>query len=281
MKWLRWLRGWATSLPAAAVFFALAGLARAEVQPETGIGLPRDFSLEGHRIDWLIQITMVFVAILFVIMVVWMVLACVRHNRKHPAHYDHGDSRPHVAVALSLSGLIFFVVDGNLFYHSTKDLSEAFWAYDRAEGHASPVRIEVNAHQWAWDARYAGPDGKFNTQDDIVTLNDIRIPVDTPVIFQLASTDVIHSFYLPNLRVKQDAIPGNINRFWFQATKTGDVDIACAQHCGVNHYKMKGTLRILSRADYDRWAKETSANSARAFDGSDNEAHWGWDWREI
>jgi len=63
------------------------------------------------------------------------------------------------------------------------------------------------------------------------------------VILELASADVIHSFYLPNLRLKQDAMPGMINRMWFQAKETGEFDIGCAQHCGTNHYKMKGSSR--------------------------------------
>jgi cytochrome c oxidase subunit II len=262
--------------------FALAAVARADVKPETGLGLPHDVSAEGSRIDWLIKITMVFVAILFVIMVIWMFLACIKFNRNHTPEYDHGDSKHHVTIALTLSAVIFFVVDGNLFWHSTKDLDEAFWNFPKAEATADAVRIEINAHQWAWDARYAGPDGKFNTEDDIITLNDVRVPVGTPVIVQLASVDVIHSLYLPNMRTKQDAVPGMINRFWFEAKETGEYDIACAQHCGVNHYKMKGKLTILSREDFLRWAKEASANSARAYDPADDEfAHWGWDWREI
>ncbi|HEV8325358.1 MAG TPA: cytochrome C oxidase subunit II, partial [Myxococcota bacterium] len=132
--------------------------------------------------------------------------------------------------------------------------------------------------QWAWDARYPGPDGKFNTKDDIVTLNDIRVPVNTPVVFELASVDVIHSFYLPNFRVKNDAMPGMINHLWFTSKETGIFEIACAQHCGVNHYKMRALLHVLPRDGYDRWAAEASANSARAFDEADTSAHWGWEW---
>jgi cytochrome c oxidase subunit 2 len=159
-----------------------------------------------------------------------------------------------------------------------QDLGQAFWDFDYAEAQKDAVRIEVDAHQWAWQARYAGPDGKFNTADDIVTLNDIRVPVNSPVIVELSSMDVIHSFYLPNLRVKQDAMPGQINRMWFRAKETGEFDIGCAQHCGLNHYKMKGLLTILPRKDFDLWAAEASANTARAFDPQDTLAHWGWDW---
>ena len=114
-----------------------------------------------------------------------------------------------------------------------------------------------------------------------MTLNDLRVPEDSPVIVELASTDVIHSFYLPNFRIKQDAMPGMINRLWFRARpgEAGEYEIGCAQHCGVAHYKMRGILTVLSRGDFERWAAEASQSSRRAFDAADARAHWGWAWR--
>jgi cytochrome c oxidase subunit 2 len=255
-----------------------APVAFAAPQPEQGYGLPRDVSEYGHHIDWLIEVTMVFVTILFIIMVIWMLWAVFKHDEKHTAEYDHGASKHSVKTALALSAVIFFVVDGNLFYNSTTDTFRLFWNHDSVENNPQAIKIEVNAHQWAWDARYAGPDGKFNTSDDIVTLNDIRVPVGVPVLLQLVSPDVIHSFYLPNLRIKQDAMPGMVNRMWFQAKQTGEFDIGCAQHCGVNHYKMKGTLTVLPAEEFKAWAADQSAISARGYDAKDTEAHWGWDW---
>ncbi len=245
-----------------------------------GYGLPQDASADGERIDWLIHSTMFFVVLLFVIMVIWMVTACVAHGEKHPAKYEHGDGKSQITMALSISALIFFVVDGNLFFHSMKDIGERFWNFEYAESLPNALRVEINAHQWAWQFRYAGPDGKFNTPDDIVTLNDLRVPVNTAVIFELASTDVIHSFYLPNFRTKQDAMPGMINKLWFEPKETGEYDIGCAQHCGINHYKMKALLTVLPQKEYDRWAAEASANSVRGFDPADTVAHWGWDWKD-
>jgi cytochrome c oxidase subunit II len=244
-----------------------------------GWGLPPDASVDGERIDWLIHSTMFFVVVLFVIMVIWMLTACIAHGPKHTATYEHGDGKKQITTALAISALIFFVVDGNLFYHSMTDIGERFWNFEYAEAQPNAVRIEINAHQWAWQARYAGPDGKFNTADDVVTLNDVRVPVQTAVIFELASTDVIHSFYLPNFRTKQDAMPGMINKLWFEPKETGEYDIGCAQHCGINHYKMKALLTVLPKADYDRWLREASANNERAWDPADTVAHWGWEWK--
>ena len=126
------------------------------------------------------------------------------HNRKHRAHYDLGSARKQTLKALGLSVLIFAVVDGNLFINGLRDIDQAFWNFDAAEAHPQALRIQVNAHQWAWDFRYAGPDGKFNNQDDIVTTNDLRVPIGVPVVLQLAASDVLHSFSLPHFRVKQD-----------------------------------------------------------------------------
>jgi cytochrome c oxidase subunit II len=266
-------------LAAAASSFLLGSPAFAAPVPESGFGLPRDVSEHGHRIDWLIQITMVFVTILFVIMCIWIVLACVKHRENHKAEYDHGDSKKQVRFAAMLSAAIFFVVDGNLWVNSTLDVTRVFWNFDMVEQDPKAVRIEINAHQWAWDARYAGPDGKFNTKDDIVTMNDIKVPVGAPVILQLGSADVIHSFYLPNLRIKQDAMPGMVNKMWFQAKQTGEYDIGCAQHCGTNHYKMKGTLTVMDPGEYAKWHAEASANGVRAFNPDDSGALWGWDWK--
>jgi len=253
----------------------------AAVKPEVGFGLPRDVSQNGHLIDWLMNITHVFNIILFVIMCAWMAIAIFKYNQNHLAHYDHGSSKHSVTVALAISAVIFFVVDGNLFVNTISDLDKEFWNFDKVAADPRTVRLEINAHQWAWDARYAGPDGKFNTEDDVVTWNDIKVPLGTPIYVQLTSTDVIHSFYLPNFRVKMDAVPGQINRMWFQAKEPGEFDIGCAQHCGTHHYKMKAQLTVLPADEYKRWVELVSPTAKRAYDPDDKAAHWGWDWKEV
>jgi cytochrome c oxidase subunit 2 len=278
MNWRDAFRRGGASLLALSLIL-IAGVALAAVQPESGISFPRDVSLDGYRIDSLIEVTGVFVIILFVIMCMWMVGACVLYGKNHQARYDHGSGRNQVFVALVISAVIFFVVDGNLFVTAIIDLDEAFWNFEKAESNPDAVRVELNAHQWAWDFRYAGADGKFSTPDDIVVLNDFRIPVGVPIIMELAAVDVIHSLYLPNLRVKTDAVPGMVNKLWFQATETGEFDIACAQHCGTHHYKMKGKITILPKAEFDAWAKEMSMRAQLLFDPADLDAQWGWPWK--
>jgi cytochrome c oxidase subunit 2 len=278
MNTLKRLQYGINRLIATVVLFGFSPMVFAEVEKETGYNMPRDVSLEGHRITWLIEITMWFLVVLFVLMIVWMAIAIFKHGENHEAEYDHGTAGKQVAVALTISGVIFLVVDGNLYINAMVDLDEVFWNFDALERDPDTVKIEINAHQWAWDARYAGPDGKFNTADDIVTLNDSRVPVDRPVYVQLASTDVIHAFNLPNFRVKQDAVPGNITPLRFQGVETGEFDIACAEHCGAFHYKMKGLLTVLPQDEFLAWEAEASKKSAIAYNAKDQDAHWGWDW---
>jgi len=253
----------------------------AAVEKETGLDMPRDVSLDGHRITWLINITMVFLMILFVLMIIWMAIAMFKHDESHPAHYDHGDAGKQIAVAMSISAVIFLVVDGNLYINSMVDLDEVFWNFKDVENNPDTVRIEVNAHQWAWDARYVGPDGEWNTADDAITLNDLRVPVNKPVLINLTSTDVIHALNLPNFRVKTDAVPGRVAPIHFQAVETGEFDIACAEHCGAFHYKMKGKLTVLTQEEFDAWLAEVSHQSALAYNPDDADAHWGWPWKEM
>lgn len=242
--------------------------------------MPRDASAHGHLIDWLIHTTLILVGILFAIMVAWMIIACVRHGRGHRALPDHGTSRRSKLVPLGIAAIVLFIVDGNLVVNSTKDMHDVFWNFARAESRPDAVRIEINARQWAWEARYAGTDGAFNTADDIVTMNDVRVPRGAAVIVQLAAVDVVHSLYLPHFRVKMDAVPGSIHRAWFEPREEGVYEIACAQHCGTNHYKMRGRLTVMSPEDYRAWERYASEAARRAYDEKDTAAQWGWPWKK-
>lgn len=239
---------------------------------------PPDASVDGFRIDGLIHFTLVSVTIIFAIAAAVLLYTLVRHRRSHPAAYDHG-SRLSIGAVVAFVLAVLFAVDGTLFVHTIVDMRRIFWNFAQAEERPDTVRIEVEAHQWAWLARYPGPDGKFATPDDVVTTNDIRVPVGRPVVIQLASADVIHSMNLPHFRVKRDAVPGMINRLMFQAKTPGEYEIACAQHCGPNHYKMRGILTVLSPDGYGEWLAAVEADARRAWDPEDREAHWGWEWR--
>ena len=92
-----------------------------------------------------------------------------------------------------------------------------------------------------------------------MTINQLNLPVNRPILIHLSSKDVIHSFSLNQMRVKQDAIPGVTFPVWFTPTKTGDWEINCSQLCGLGHYRMRGFYSIKTQQDYDTWLKEEAA----------------------
>jgi cytochrome c oxidase subunit II len=262
----------------AAGSLALSGAASAAPLPEPGYGLPRNASMDGGRVDWLIQFTTIATGIVFVLVAAMLLYALVKHRRRHAASYDPG-SKASIALVVGFVGIFAVAVDGTLFVHTLVDMNGVFWNFAAAEEQPDVVRIEVEAHQWAWQGRYAGPDGRFNTADDIVTTNDLRVPVGAPVLVQLAAVDVIHNLYLPHFRVKQDAVPGSITKLTFRAKTPGEYEMACAQHCGPNHYKMRGVLTVLPPDRYREWLRGAEADARRGYDPEDAEAHWGWEWR--
>ena len=124
-----------------------------------GVGLPVDASKEGWRIDEMIIVTSAFVGLIFLIMIVWMAWAIVRHGPTHTAVFDHGARPSSWLWTVGVAGLIFVVVDGDLLVRTLIAVNRIYWNFEWAEQQKEAVRVEVNAHQWAWSIRYAGPDG--------------------------------------------------------------------------------------------------------------------------
>jgi len=119
------------------------------------------------------------------------------------------------------------------------------------------LELEAEAAQFEWNFTYPGVDGRLGTEDDFTVRNQLHVPVNEPVVVHLTSLDVIHSFFVPAFRVKQDAVPGfDRNRLWFEATHTGVYEIACAELCGLGHYRMRGRVFVHTQEDYERWKAE-------------------------
>ena len=143
-----------------------------------------------------------------------------------------------------------------------------------------PVEIRIAAEQFAWNIHYPGPDRVFGrtgqtfvsasnpvgidrqdpaAADDIGLLNVLMLPINRTAVIQLTSRDVIHSFTLNEMRVKQDANPGMTARVWFTPVATGDWEIACSQLCGLGHYRMRGEYHVVDQAAWDRWQADEVA----------------------
>jgi cytochrome c oxidase subunit 2 len=132
-------------------------------------------------------------------------------------------------------------------------LSRAGWHEIKQTLPESRYTVHVTAKQFNWDITYPGPDGQFGTADDKTIENDLNVPVNEVVRLKLMSKDVIHSFFIPVMRFKQDMLPGREIWQWFEATKTGRWEIPCAELCGFGHSGMLGHITVHSADDYAKW----------------------------
>lgn len=255
-----------------------------------GWWLPLNLSSIGPELDRLFYLVHWFMALLFIGWLGFFIYCLVRF-RSRPGHKaEYQTDTKHLNTYLEVGVVAFEVVLIFVF-------SLPLWASAKYQLPSSDeaVSVEVVAEQFAWNIRYPGADGKFGrksaalmsmnnpigldredpaAQDDIVASNELVVPSGKPVLVNLTSKDVIHSFFLPVLRVKQDAIPGQAVKVWFQATDNGDFEIACAQLCGAAHYRMMGKLLIRSPEDFDSWLKERGAaaqTQASSSSGADSD----------
>jgi cytochrome c oxidase subunit II len=113
--------------------------------------------------------------------------------------------------------------------------------------------VRVYAQQWAWSFQSPGPDGVFDTADDLRTVGELHVTVDTTYYFQLMSRDVVHSFAIPAFRLKQDALPGRTILGWFRPNRVGTYDIQCTQMCGLGHALMAGRVIVETPQDHAAW----------------------------
>lgn len=116
------------------------------------------------------------------------------------------------------------------------------------------MTINVKARSWAWDFEYM----RGSEKKPKLTTNELIVPVDQPVKLVMTSTDVLHSFFIPAMRVKNDAIPKQYSYLWFKPVKTGEYHVFCTEYCGKDHSQMRAQLKVVSRAEYDRWLNDDS-----------------------
>jgi cytochrome c oxidase subunit 2 len=247
-----------------------------------GKWLPPDLSTHGQGIDSLITALHVFMAILFIGWGIFMIYCLVRFRARdgHKAAYE-----PIKAAASKYIEVAVVVIEVILLF----GLSMPVWAKYKTEATSEDaMKIRVVAQQFAWNIHYAGEDGVFGrtshelvdeslnpvgldeddpaAEDDLVTINQMYIPVGRPISTLISSKDVIHSFGLPTLRVKQDAVPGMEIPVAFEAKETGFSEIACAQLCGLSHYRMRGEVHVVTQEEFDAWYEENTSDEYIEFD---------------
>jgi cytochrome c oxidase subunit 2 len=241
-------------------------------------GPPKDVSLDGHLVDGGFGYLTVATTICFAIVVLVLLAVLLFHRRRasrQAGHYTHGERPRDQLLAVVVALGMFLGIDAVLAGRSMGHLRSRFWRYPDED--ATAVRVEVTARQWAWTFRLAGHDGRFGTPDDLVTLNELHVPVGKPVYLKLRSLDVIHSLYLPNFRTKIDAVPGSTTKLWFQAKEAGRFELACAQHCGASHYRMRGELFVEDEADLAAWTERATAAARARYDAKLTTPAWDWE----
>lgn len=249
---------------------------------ESLLGLPLLASAHGGEVDRLIVLMHWLMAVLFIGWGAYFIFTLIRFRAGNNPRADYHGVKNHystyVEVAVAVIEAVVLI-----------GFALPVWGSVRndfpAEEDATVVRLV--AEQFAWNLHYPGPDGIFgrtaadlvdsqtnplgldssdpNAADDIHTINQLHLPVDKPAIIYLSSKDVLHSFGLPEMRVKQDVIPGlNIPAWFVPVLTTADYrilkgdpninyEIACAQLCGLGHYRMRGFLTIETEAEFEAW----------------------------
>jgi cytochrome c oxidase subunit 2 len=253
------------------------------------LGLPKvSASTQGPAIDQVISLTHWLMLVLFVGWGIFFIYTLIRFRASKNTKAEYSGVKNHYSSYLEAGVAVIEVA-------LLIGFAFPIWAsrVNDVPIDKEAVQIRVVGQQFAWNIHYPGPDGVFGNssvdlvdeaenpigldrsddfaKDDVVTVNQLHIPVNTPINISLSTKDVIHSFSLTELRVKQDAIPGMEIPVWFEATMTTEeflkttigtgregkgFEIACAQLCGLGHYRMKGFLTVHNDEGYSAWLQK-------------------------
>jgi cytochrome c oxidase subunit 2 len=214
--------------------------------------LPERASTYAGEIDTVFYIIYYITSFVFVMVTVLLIWFLIQYRAKpgRSAVYSHGNAALEL-IWTAIPAAIFII----LFL-----VSQSSWARIKLLIPQGDVEVRVVGKQFGWEFHYPGPDGKFDTADDKKVDGEMHVPVNKKVVLYLQGADVIHSFFVPVLRFKQDVLPGREIKAWFEATKTGRFEIPCAELCGSGHSGMKGWLTIQSAEDYEQWVRQQWAS---------------------
>jgi cytochrome c oxidase subunit 2 len=197
---------------------------------------PQAASEQAAQVDalyfFLLAVTAFFTALVAILVVVF----AIKFHRKHG---DEVGVAIHGSLALELLWtfiplgitMVMFVWGAQVFFHMTRPPKGA-------------MEIFVVGKQWMWKAQH---------MDGAREINELHVPIGVPVKLTMGSEDVIHSFFIPDFRVKADVIPGRYNTMWFTATKAGRYHLFCTQYCGTKHSAMIGWVTAMEPSDYQAW----------------------------
>jgi cytochrome c oxidase subunit II len=215
--------------------------------------LPVEASSYSGQVDRLFYICLYLTGFVFIVVeaaLIWF-LFIYRRREGRKAQYIEGSTTAEIiwtsipAITCVLLGLI----------------SQPLWSKikDHDKIPAGAIPLGVNARQFEWHITYPGPDRQLGTDDDFEKRGELHLIVDSTYAFTLTSQDVIHSFYIPVFRLKQDAVPGMTIHGWFRPTRAGEYEIGCAELCGLGHYRMRGRVWVHTADEFARWQQSQIA----------------------
>ncbi|MEO8605172.1 MAG: cytochrome c oxidase subunit II [bacterium] len=221
---------------------------------------PHNISAVGGEIDGLYALIAAIALAWFVVTQGVMLWFMIRYRRRPgvPAQHVRGETRAELAWLLVPAVIVLgldFAIDA---------ASDRLWRRVKLDLPAGDLQLAVTGKQFAWTIGYPGADGKRGTPDDFSLDAELHVPAGRDVRVELRSADVLHSFFLPNARLKQDAVPGRTIDVWFNVTEPGRYDLACAELCGFGHTTMKGSLIVHTPEDFAAWMASHAGGAAAA-----------------
>jgi cytochrome c oxidase subunit 2 len=251
------------------------------VESNYRFGLPIAASTYADRVDFSLKVLHWGMLAIFVLWSSFFIYCLVRYRQSRQPRADAAGWRGHLVSFLPDGAVLAFEVI--LIFL----LGLPIWSQikEKFPAEKDAFVLDVTARQFSWGFHYPGPDGKVgarkpalvdvtnplgldpadpNATDDVVVFNEIHVPLGKPTLLNMTSQDVIHSFFVPEFRVKQDVVPGLRTPLWFEPTRAGRYEIACAQLCGTSHYVMRADLVVESQAEVDAWLVKMAAGGQAA-----------------
>lgn len=241
--------------------------------------MPESITEVGRQIDGAFMITLVATGVIFLLAQAALAYAVWRYGRGEdgPADHSHGNNRLEylwtTAAAVIFVGLTFF---GYSVWAETRFIEQK-----SMEPAGDRLIVEVTGQQFVWNMRYAGADNEFGATDinliddaagnpvgvdrdspggaDDIMVPEMRVPVNREVEVVLKSKDVLHNFFVPEMRIKLDTVPGLVGKLRFLPDREGKFEIVCSELCGLGHYKMRSFLHVVSEEEYNAWIEEQAS----------------------
>jgi len=223
---------------------------------------PGNASSVGGKVDSLFYVILYITGAVFVLVEATLLVFLVRYRKRagQAATYVEGSTKAEIIwTSIPAVILVSLALFSQPLWSKIKDSD----TYPRDATH-----LGLEAKQFEWHITYPGPDGKLGTDDDVMQKDTIHLVVNRDYVLEMTARDVVHSFFVPAFRLKQDIVPGMDIKLWVKPTRTGSFELACSELCGLGHYRMRGLVVVQTPGDYAAWlvtqGMATAADSAAA-----------------